>query len=135
MTEPSLSAVKLNVHFDDRNIEDVLHPDFLMHEDAIKQYLGIWQIISHYVIFSQAKRVLEFGTREGYSTQLFSKVLRKTEGRLWTVDKDDHKIAPEIVKEMDNVTFIKQNVMDKNWIDTIGAGPNAGRGEPEFDLL
>ena len=112
MSTPLLSCKKINVSFDERKFEGVSHPDFLLHGDAIRQYLGIWKIIGNFVITLGAKRVLEFGTREGYSTRLFSKLLRATEGHLWTVDKDDHQIPLEEVKEMDNVTFLKTNIKD-----------------------
>jgi hypothetical protein len=55
-------------------------------EDFYRQYIGIWKIFFSIVFEWNAKKVLEFGTREGYSTRLFSKALEKTEGQIITVD-------------------------------------------------
>ena len=113
----SIPAVKIDIQFDETIIRNVSHPEFLMHEDAIKQYVGVWKIIVEYVLLLNAKKVLEFGTREGYSTQLFSRVLRWTEGHIWTVDKDDPKISKEVMDSIDNVTFIKDEIMGKKWME------------------
>ena len=105
-----IEVTGLTVTFDFETIKTE-HPVFLMSHDAITQYFGLWKIIWMYVSNLNATKVLEFGTREGYSTQLFSQLLRANNGHLHTVDLANHKIPQEIVEKMDNVTLIKQDVL------------------------
>ena len=116
-----ISCVSLTIDQDFKKLVNVLHPEFLLHQDAITQYFGIWKIIAMYVDKLKAKKVLEFGTREGYSTQLFSNLLRETEGHLWTVDLAEPKIEPEIKSKLDNVTFLQMDILhlDKVWKDPV----------------
>jgi len=68
-----------------REIKDTM-PVICRDKDYVIQYIGIWKIMFDRVISMNAKIVLEFGTREGYSTRLFSKALSLTGGRITTVD-------------------------------------------------
>ena len=115
--ETSIPCINLNIQTDFKLLKDVPHPEFLNHKDAVDQYYGIWKLFWMYVYNMKAKKVLEFGTREGYSTQLFSNLLRATDGHLWTVDLADHKIPKEIAEKMDNVTFIKEDVTRLGWLE------------------
>lgn len=110
------NVVEFSVKLDFKTIKHIIHPEFLTNEDAVRQYYGIWKIIAMFMKSFKAKKVLEFGTREGYSTQLFSHLLRFEEGHLWTVDLAEPKIEPAIKEKLDNVTFIQMDILN---LDTI----------------
>ena len=115
MKDPIVNCYKSDISFDFKLFKDVEIPEFLTHQDAVRQYVGIWKIFLNLIINTDAKKVLEFGTREGYSTSMFSEFLRFTEGHLWSVDLVDHKISEEDIKKMDNVSFIKSDVFKLDW--------------------
>ena len=119
--EITVPCHKISIEFDFKKFNDVEIPPCLNTDDAIRQYVGIWKIFLSYILGMKAKKVLEFGTREGYSTKLFSQFLRFTEGHLWTVDLNPHKIPKEEAKQMDNVTFLQMNVLhlDVVWKDYV----------------
>ena len=110
--ETSIPCFNLNIQTDFKVLKDVPHPEFLNHKDAIDQYYGIWKLFWMYVSNLKATKVLEFGTREGYYTQLFSHLLRANDGHIWTVDLADPKIYGEDKDKLDNVTFVKGNTLD-----------------------
>lgn len=78
------------------------------------QYIGLWRVIVSSVHELKAKVVLEFGTREGYSTTLFSYALKETGGTIFTVDIDDPK-DKESLEKLGNVSIIKSDVMELDW--------------------
>lgn len=88
-----------------KDVTDIM-PVISENKDYFIQYIGIWKIMFDKVNEFQAKNILEFGTREGYSTRLFSKALRNTGGKLITVDMNPPK---EPITE-DNVTVITSEV-------------------------
>lgn len=63
-----------------------LMPNYSQNHDYIRQYCKIWHVLISKVHEMKALSVLEFGTREGYSTRLFAGALQKTGGRIYTVD-------------------------------------------------
>jgi hypothetical protein len=61
-------------------------PDVSRETDFFTQYVGIWRVFFEKVQELKAKSVVEFGTRDGYSTRLFSKALESTGGEITTID-------------------------------------------------
>ena len=112
----SVPCKKLNIGFDFKLFENVEVPEWFSETDCIKQYVGIWKVMLNLVLQTQAKKVLEFGTREGYSTRLWSEFLRHTQGHLWTVDLAEPKIVPEVKAKLDNVSYLQ---MDVRHVETI----------------
>ena len=102
---------KVTLKFDFKEFKDVEIPVWMTAEDAVKQYVGIWKLFLSYVIGMQANTVLEFGTREGYSTRLFAEFLKFKGGQLVTVDLEPHKISADDIKLMTNVTFVKADIL------------------------
>ena len=87
-------------------------PKISDNEDYFNQYFKIWQVLQEAVKASKAKKVLEFGTRDGYSARLFSQALEETGGTLYTVDKD---IPKDDFKGLNNIVFIQSLVEDLTW--------------------
>ena len=110
----------MTVAFDFKTFQTDI-PIWINTEDAVRQYVGIWKVMLDTILGLKAKKVLEFGTREGYSTKLFSEFLRFTEGHLWTVDLNEPKIDVDYKKQMDNVTFLQMDVLhlDVVWKDYV----------------
>jgi len=81
-------------------------PLITKNDDFLRQYVGIWRVMFDKVMELNAKKVLEFGTREGYSTRLFSKALRMTGGTITTVDIN----APKEPIAEDNVLIVTSDV-------------------------
>lgn len=91
-------------------VSDTL-PAISKDKDYVVQYVGIWKAIVGKVLEMNAKTVLEFGTREGYSTRLFAKALKQTGGVITTVDLNDPK-NPDDFKGYDNIQLIKSRIED-----------------------
>jgi len=72
-------------------------------EQYVIQYIGIWRVMVQKIKEFNAQSVLEFGTREGYSTQIFSEALKETGGSIVTVDKD----LPKDVKKLTDLGNVK----------------------------
>ena len=86
-------------------------PNLTTEEDYVKQYHGIWRVLTAKVEELNATKVLEFGTREGYSTQIFSQALKKTGGDIITVDKDQPKEREKLLA-LGNV-FVARSTVEK----------------------
>ena len=87
-------------------------------DDFITQYVGIWEVMTYFVEFLNAKKVTEIGTSKGYSTRIFSRALKKTGGKLISIDRVDHKIPQSILKTLTNVEFVKADIMKHNLEET-----------------
>ena len=108
MNEP-IEGLNVEVEFDykagKKGLKTMM-PNITRDEDYVVQYVGIWKIIFDYVIQMNAKTVLEFGTRDGYSTRLFALALKETGGRIKTVDVN----LPKTPFTEDNVTVITEDI-------------------------
>ena len=100
-------------------LKDATIPTLSKNTDFLVQYMGIWEILQQYVLRTNAKKVLEFGTREGYSTRIFANALKATLGHIWTVDICEHKMTAEELEGYDNITFIKEDVMKLDWKEPV----------------
>jgi len=87
-------------------------------DDFINQYVGIWEVMTYFVELLNAKKVTEIGTCKGYSTRIFSRALRKTGGKLISIDRIDHKIPRSILKTLTNVEFVKADIMQHDLAET-----------------
>jgi hypothetical protein len=89
VSQSTIKGINIDLELDfrsgKRKIKDVM-PLICREEDYFKQYLGIWKVMFDTVNELQAKAVLEFGTRDGYSTRLFAEALNRTKGDIYTVD-------------------------------------------------
>ena len=108
---------KISAKFDFKTFENADIPEWFENNDCTRQYFEIWKIFLKYVLDLKAKKVLEFGTRDGYSTRLFSDFLKFTGGHLTTVDLDKPKIAD--TSTMDNVTFIQSDILNLDWKEEV----------------
>lgn len=77
----------------------------------ITQYFGIWRVLVGKVHELKAKKVLEFGTREGFSTRLFSLALE--DGEIITVDMNP-PVYPDYLNKP-NIKCVQCDVMDLDW--------------------
>lgn len=68
-----------------KNVLEVL-PAISENHDYPIQYAKIWRVMADRVIEMNAKLILEFGTRDGFSTRIFSEALKTTGGEIHTVD-------------------------------------------------
>jgi len=87
-------------------------------DEFINQYVGIWEVMTYFVELLKAKKVTEIGTCKGYSTRIFSRALKKTGGKLISIDRVDHKIPQSILKTLNNVEFIKADIMKHDLEET-----------------
>jgi len=102
-------CVSFDVKGGKKDITDLM-PSISLENDFIVQYFGIWKVIDIVIKDLEAKTVLEFGTREGYSTRLFNKYI--PEGDIFTVDIDKPKTD---LSEFKNIHCIQSDVMALEW--------------------
>lgn len=113
-----IEGMKVNCTFEckggERAISSIV-PTISQSEDYVKQYIGIWKVMFDRVLELKAQEVLEFGTRDGYSTRLFSKALKITGGQIVTVDRDAVK---EPFKE-ENIVVVRSDIADFRWVEPV----------------
>ena len=116
--------LKINFSLDTKGVfqhrvRDHLIPAISQDKDYFAQYCGVWEYLYSHVLKLDAKKVLEFGTREAYSTRLFALALRKTGGHIWTVDVTDPKLNDREKQEFSNITFLKTDVTKLDWKEPV----------------
>jgi len=114
MEQTKVSGINVKCTLDykggSKDIQETM-PFVSKEEDYIKQYIGIWKVMLEKVQEFSAKKVLEFGTREGYSTRLFSIALKPNDGKIFTVDMN----APKEPFSEENIVPIRSLVEDLDW--------------------
>jgi len=110
-----IEGIKIEMHFDYKGgtrkvIESM--PNISKDDHYAIQYIGIWKIMFDCVNNMNAKTILEFGTRDGYSTRMFSKILDVTDGNVYTVDINPPK---NDLSEFKNVHVITKDIKDFSW--------------------
>lgn len=114
-TELKYMQTKMTMAYKAGNIEiNEAIPYISDDKEYYDQYMGIWKVLILSVNDLKAKTVLEFGTREGYSTKLFSHALKKTGGMIFTIDKDEPKDRKSL-EELGNVSIITQDIDLLDW--------------------
>lgn len=115
MTKNIIKGINVRIDLDHRSgkrsVKEVM-PLICREEDYFKQYLGIWKVMFDTVKELDAKAVLEFGTRDGYSTRLFAEALKQTKGDVYTVD-----INPPVndLSEFENIHVITSDIKNLDW--------------------
>lgn len=93
-------------------------PNFLDTKHAILQYSGIWEVMMGYVTEMKATKVLEFGTREGFSTRIFAEALKETKGEIWSIDVEKPMFPDELAK-YDNIHVLTQEIKTLKWSERV----------------